>query len=240
MIPSLQKFLEGPCEAWFQSKRGSWVFRGEESVHYKLISSVGRVPHTSPTRRKYEKSLIDIFKRESRTLLAERPSTEWEWLALAQHHGLPTRLLDWSTNPLVALYFAVESVSPDPAVVYALHSFNTKVFDQLLVSTSPLDLTHPLKYYPATITPRIRAQEGLFIACAPIDRPLDQGLPPRWRIEQVVIDADSKDRIRYELFRIGIHRGSLFADLDGLASRIAWQHTVSPPIVATQVTPPFP
>ncbi|OBQ67807.1 FRG domain-containing protein [Mesorhizobium erdmanii] len=54
--------------------------------------------------------MLAEFRRQARPFL-ERPLTnEFEWMFLAQHHGLPTRLLDWSTNALVALYFAVASV----------------------------------------------------------------------------------------------------------------------------------
>ena len=47
------------------------------------------------------------------------PTSAWNWLAIAQHHGLPTRLLDWSRNPLVAAFFAVERAHDDDSVVYA-------------------------------------------------------------------------------------------------------------------------
>jgi hypothetical protein len=55
--------------------------------------------------------MLTEFKRQARPFVERMPSNEFEWMFLAQHHGLPTRLLDWSTNALVALYFAVSGAA---------------------------------------------------------------------------------------------------------------------------------
>src|SRR5215213_7876019 len=108
-IDTVQQFLVHASESYFKEPRGRWVFRGHSDIGYKLIPSVGRGKHTSKTREKYEASIFEIFCREARAYLDSFPTDIWERLALAQHFGLPTRLLDWTANPLAALYFAVEA-----------------------------------------------------------------------------------------------------------------------------------
>jgi len=207
--------------------RGRWVFRGHSDIEYKLVSSVGRGSHTSRSREKYEQSLFEIFQREAHGFLATLPASDWEWLSLAQHHGPPTRLLDWTHNPLAALYFAVEANPELDGQVFALSAPGKA--SASVRAAPPFNIKYSVKYYPNIVTQRIRAQEGVFVACAELEVPLDRALRGDWRVESLRIPASRKEHLRYELYRLGVHASSLFPDLDGLASRIRWQHGISSP-----------
>jgi hypothetical protein len=223
-VQSLHDFLRDVAPKYFAEMRGRWVFRGHSRADYRLVPSVGRGAHTSRTREKYERSLFDIFCREARAHLAGIPASDWEWLSIAQHHGLPTRLLDWTHNPLAALYFAVEANPADDGTFFALHS----ITQASKLTSSPFELSKPIKFYPNLVTPRIRAQEGLFVVCSSLEESLDRALRPDWTLDRYRVPAAAKSRIRYELFRLGVHASSLFPDVDGLAARLRWQHAVSP------------
>jgi hypothetical protein len=225
-IESVHQFLSYAAENYFEEPRGKWVFRCHSDSSYELIPSVGRDKHTSKSRAKYESSLFEIFCREARGYLTTTPTTEWEWLALAQHHGLPTRLLDWTANPLVALYFAVEANQSVDGELFALRAI-AKVSESIQ-NSSPFSITKPVKFYPNVVTPRIRAQEAVFVVCSDVEKPLDQDLRKDWKIEKLRVPAEKKESLRYELFRIGIHASFLFPDITGLSARLKWQHTVSP------------
>lgn len=95
-------------------KTKSWIFRGVEDSSYNLVPKIGR-----PNSRKNldgtdagyssdaETLAIERFQRETRPHLGIEPRSTLDWLSLAQHHGLPTRLLDWTESPLIAAYFAL-------------------------------------------------------------------------------------------------------------------------------------
>ena len=97
------KFDDFHRELW-DAKKG--IYRGVSDSSYKLIPKVGR-----QTREKVlhdERRMLKAFKNYGIPYLEHvRPTSDWDWLALGQHHGLPTRLLDWSRSPLIAAWFAV-------------------------------------------------------------------------------------------------------------------------------------
>jgi FRG domain len=225
-LTAVRDLLESASGRYFSESRGRWVFRGHSRASYELVPSVGRAKHTARSRERYEQSLFDIFCREAVAYINPTPTSDWEWLSLAQHHGLPTRMLDWTYNPLVALYFAVAADDGHDGKLFALRA--VRKASERLRPLSPFKIDRPVKLFPNIITPRIRAQEGVFVVCQKVESPLDQVLPTGWAVEQHLLPASRKAALRYELFRLGVHASSLFPDLDGLSARLKWQHEVSP------------
>jgi len=103
-ITSIDDFHEALRATW----DGHPVFRGENSLKYRLRSKFGRLQTKNPANnQEIEKGILKEFARLSVPHLDARFANDWELLAIAQHHGLPTRLLDWTLNPLIAAHFAM-------------------------------------------------------------------------------------------------------------------------------------
>lgn len=78
-------------------------FRGQANADHNLLPAMGR----EPSLLGREVALLNRFKQNAHAMLGQQPESDWDWLFLARHHGLESRLLDWTESPLVALYFAV-------------------------------------------------------------------------------------------------------------------------------------
>ena len=165
----------------------------------------------------YEKNLFEEFKRLSASYLDKLPNDDWAYLALARHHGLPTRFLDWTENPLVAIYFAVENPNSGQNSIVWCYSHQSLSL-RIERYPSPFDINQLYIYRPPHLLPRIAVQSGIFtVHTSDFDERENQWLGELVKIE---IPNEFRVRIRKELQRLGIHRASLFPDLDGVASHI--------------------
>lgn len=190
---------------------GDHLFRGVTSVRHELIASIGRRREYYGYSKKMETALFEQFKREALPLLAIRPNNDWEWLALAQHHGVPTRLLDWSESPMVSLFFAVWGNDDEDAGLYIIDRPNgVESLDR-----HPFDIREVCFFYPGYVTPRLVSQRGMFTVHPYPDRPYNDS-----RVRQIVIGKECKSVFRRKLDSGGTHHASIFADLDGLSRRL--------------------
>ena len=137
------------------------IYRGVKSLKFDLLPKIGRIspPSADEDRGENEKEILRTFKERALPFLTSVPQTDWDWLSLGQHHSLPTRLLGWTSNPLVACYFAIEEESESDSLIYA---YNIKLFISVEDNPDPFLYKRVGKFIPRHITSRITSQSGIF------------------------------------------------------------------------------
>ena len=156
-ITSYIDFIDKKCKA------DDVLFRGQQ-VDKPLLPKIARM-ETKTNILHAERKMLREFKRRVLPLLDVQPESNWDWLAIAQHHGMPTRLLDWTLNPLAALWFAVnrppvkEGMKLQPGVVWILFP---KPTDYAYKPTNPFTTDRTKIFRPRHIADRLVTQAGWF------------------------------------------------------------------------------
>lgn len=192
----------------YNNKRSPMI-RGEDSVEFVPTPGIFRPNFNSAL----EQQLFWSFLRHVPAYSNVDITNAWLVLSLAQHHGVPTRLLDWATNPLVATYFAVEKSATYDAAVWAVWGLQCE--DRL--PATPFEITRPMQVTPVVVSPRVQVQSSIFTV-HPDGSDFREHLAPEDSVLKIIIPAGLRNGLRKQLEFLGITRASLFPDLDGLGT----------------------
>jgi hypothetical protein len=229
---------------------GSWLFfRGQANAEWELVPRLYRREHrkTGPKRktktiRKDDDENREEFVERAANLSDVRPANHWDWYFIMQHHGAPTRLLDWTEGALLGLYFAVRENRNSDAAVWVLDAWelNKKVVheDEVIPPGDPLlsdkdKLRYkpwlgnrfekgewprwPVAIYPTHITRRIGVQRSCFTIHGAEQYGLEEiSQNLRIPLTEIVVPSWQVSSFRRTLKTCGIDEPTVFPDLDGV------------------------
>jgi hypothetical protein len=201
-------------EDLLHDSRRELLMRGEDSAQFVPTAGIFRKGVNPLLERKLFDEFRNLIPAHSNIDVRD----EWLVLWLAQHHGVPTRLLDWTRSPLVATYFAVERSATQDAAVWVVWGLDA----ELARPVSPFLVTDIAKVSPIAVTPRVQAQSSVFTV-HPDGRSIAGSLKPGDRIQKFVIPAGFRDLFRRQLDFLGVNRSTIFPDLDGLGTWLRWR-----------------
>lgn len=222
--------------------RSRFAFRGLSDADYPLATTLMRL---NGSYVELEPHLLRNFKKYAHRSIVEQDSV-WHWLAVAQHYGLPTRLLDWTYSPYVALHFVTANINrfDTDGVIWAvnylkvhqllplplkekLNAEGANVFTVEMLAESLCTLQDlrtlttddfTLFFEPASIDDRITNQFAFFSVMSDVTRSLDDWLKQVPHLwRRIIIPAELKWEIRDKLDQANITERVLFPGLDGLS-----------------------
>lgn len=225
-------------------------FRGHANSEWDLLPSILRKNFKSKfqSTNYIESCLYYDFISNAGTLIKAKEKS-WDTLYLMRHHGIPTRLLDWSENFATALYFAINSDDTlNNPVIWILnpHALNSRNKDYGNALLNPeLDLNfnyqeafieeniiiegksinvfkHPLAIYPSRNSDRIFAQRGLFTLHGSSEKPINE--TSKKIVHKIEIPFEAINDARLFLKLAGVNEFSIYRDLDSLARHLKRHH----------------
>jgi len=239
-VRGLSEMREHWCQTWddfndtlrgsiFEGQpptKGRFLFRGQGNASWSLQTSFDRAFREYPAakRKKIEKTLMDSFQEwlESDSFLHDAADNEIVLRAIAQHYGLPTRLLDWSDSPYVAAFFAFNghfrevlsnSATGDYVAVYALDSSNRSVWDY----ETGVGIVHPSSWK----NPRAKRQFGWFTLARTPYTTLEEHIAhfpgEESALQKIVLPVGLAREAIAHLDIMGISYETVFPDLEGAA-----------------------
>lgn len=201
-----------------QMRDTAWIFRGVTGIDHYPIPSIGREALFGHYKRAQEERLFQEFKDRAISLLHDHRLTEWDWLAFAQHIGVPTRLLDWTASPMVAAFFAIESDVKRDRLIYAV-KYSRYLFEVENDRCSPFENKTEGRFTAPLIFDRIRAQRGLFTIHP---HPTLIFSPKGMRMLRIPYEMVADFRRR--LFKYGVDHWFIYPDAQGLGKQMNWQY----------------
>ncbi|MBI2431977.1 MAG: FRG domain-containing protein [Candidatus Hydrogenedentes bacterium] len=219
------------------------VFRGQADCEWSLRSKVSRIPTGSQTVYDLEWDLFSAWRRRFvgyPSDLVPNSGNGWEMLASAQHFGLPTRLLDWTTHPLHALFFAC--IGEPRNVAGSVFGFlpsaaRIESLDRANISLNPIapllknDVGRVYLYWPHwSFSKRLKNQMGVFTIQTRVTMELPEALEeasPEGVVEirEVRIASGAKPYIEGTLREhYGIGYEKMFPEPEGLAKQICREY----------------
>lgn len=223
LIEYLKRDIPGQEPCWF---------RGHGNEKWKLVPCLAR----KKSWLSAEFDLIAKFKQNSALLISPLPETEWDWLTIMQHHGIPTRLLDWTESPLVGLYFAVCEKPRSDGALWALLPRKLNILSNITpdyekyiptfedtylnsytpnaVKSEKTSRMKPVAVIGPRNTARMQSQQGTFTVIHRDNTPLEaiQGD----HVIKYIIPKENKRKLFKELSLVRIGKFQLFPELQSI------------------------
>ena len=250
LVPPEQEMTWASLKNRLRDER-DWMFRGQQRLSWRLESSLERAVASADERAKAEETLRFLFIQAAANYLpsGQLPRQPLDWLATMQHHGTPTRLLDFTRSPYIAAYFAIEDASKDePCAIWAiseswcrskadealrragLGSAGLPTFSWLYQAQDwqPVALVAPAG--SMQMSTRQIAQQALFGVSGDLSLSFEENLRAMVPLDEDIgehvkcyqISGDKRGEVLRDLRLMNISRASLYPGLDGFAQSLRY------------------
>ena len=239
----IDQLYEGSWNPELRRFRSPYAFRGLSRVDHVLSHGLLRLSSGRADIHRLETAMLRAFRKYATEHTPRGVDSIWHWLAVAQHHGLPTRLVDWTYSPLVALHFATAADYSTDGLVWCMNfveanrllpkrlkglleeersdTFTVEMLSEFPTLRSFDALARdPFVVFiePPSLDTRILNQFALFSLMPSPATPLDEWLEAHPELcRRIVVPAELKWEVRDKLDQANINERTLFPGLDGLS-----------------------